>query len=361
MRIGILLVSLIMISSVPTQMSHTHAVDEIWTSVHWSVDIGEEIPCRLTTGYGYGDSTSISLRNQFIKMRLDSAPNLTLWLGSGHDLDWTQWDEIPIPEVTFIDTNDIETPFQSIMLGMHVHPYGHTWFNPIIPEGPTDAFRGLLSTWLDGPWGYTINVTPLQIDEYWEYTYWGYEYGFLDTHMFPGTIFNVTADYWLLAGVPSYQFAYSNLLRNCTIVGHNNETAQLTHFFQLLCDPVPPRSVQNNEGQNYTEGTTGNEISWSFQNDPMGYRYAILMNGTEIESGDWTPDLSYIIQDVDELTAAVYNFTLHREDLVGHTDSSTIILTILPNSEMSIDIQGALLIGGVVIILLFVITNRKRK
>jgi len=83
-----------------------------------------------------------------------------------------------------------------------------------------------------------------------------------------------------------------------------------------------------------SEGSTGNAIIWTpWDATPSSYR--VLRNGTEVDSDVWSG--SAIVVSLDGLGFGVYNYTLSLFDLVGHSASDTVIITVLDATPPTID------------------------
>ncbi len=82
----------------------------------------------------------------------------------------------------------------------------------------------------------------------------------------------------------------------------------------------------------YTEGETGNSITW-IPSDDHPANYSLYLNGSLEKSDDWTD--GNIIYDIDGLSPGIYNYTLVVFDESGNSNSDTVIVTVNPTQESS--------------------------
>ena len=87
-----------------------------------------------------------------------------------------------------------------------------------------------------------------------------------------------------------------------------------------------PPSIDHPADISYTEGSTGNQITWNpTDNNPSNY--TITQNGTQVDSGTWISGSSISIN-VDGLSSSVYTYQITVNDLEGLSASDTVIVTV---------------------------------
>ena len=115
-------------------------------------------------------------------------------------------------------------------------------------------------------------------------------------------------------------------------------------------DPIP--SLNQPADISYTEGDTGNSISWiATDNNPT--IYIITENTVEVQSGSWSSGTPININ-VDGLSQGSYTYIIIVSDQAGQTATDTVIVTVSPtgtfqngdvNHDGSVDIIDALMIA----------------
>ncbi|MCH8907866.1 MAG: hypothetical protein IH840_12330, partial [Candidatus Heimdallarchaeota archaeon] len=81
----------------------------------------------------------------------------------------------------------------------------------------------------------------------------------------------------------------------------------------------------------YTEGSTGNTISWT-ATDTNPATYSITRTGLNPLSGSWSSGTA-IILDIDGLGVGIYTFVITVLDLAGNSASDTVVVTVLTISD----------------------------
>ncbi|MFW9961209.1 MAG: hypothetical protein ACFFDV_09330 [Candidatus Thorarchaeota archaeon] len=102
----------------------------------------------------------------------------------------------------------------------------------------------------------------------------------------------------------------------------------------------------------YTEGETGNSITWAPYDDyPASYQ--VLLDGDEIVSGAWNATGEVIVVNVDGHTAGEYNYTIVISDFRGNTATDEVEVRVHPSqgSPLTYIIVIAVAIVGVVIVI----------
>ncbi|MFX0108523.1 MAG: hypothetical protein ACFE7R_09585, partial [Candidatus Hodarchaeota archaeon] len=113
-------------------------------------------------------------------------------------------------------------------------------------------------------------------------------------------------------------------------------------FSIIVRDTIPPELDISPEDFSMEEGAFGSgepgdlfDISWAFI-DYGPSSYEILLDGTQIESGEW--DSGIIIElsiAINSLSPGTYNYTIIVTDIGGNTASDTWFLTITPGPTTS--------------------------
>ena len=118
-----------------------------------------------------------------------------------------------------------------------------------------------------------------------------------------------------------------------------------TVIVKVIADPT----IQGKTKMNFTEGTTGNNITWTVSGEHLA-NYTITINGTQVAGGTITKP-GNITVNVDDLPAGVYNVTLTVINDVGSETSHTVIVTVRPRSRVYLtNITLLLIIGALVVI-----------
>lgn len=108
----------------------------------------------------------------------------------------------------------------------------------------------------------------------------------------------------------------------------------LSHLLTItVTDTVSP-SVDSPDDVVFLEGETGYAIVWSvYDCNPLSYE--ILRDGTSIESGEWTSELTFIQYSLDDLLSGTYVFSIILTDVAGNTvsDDVQVIVEVSPITE----------------------------
>lgn len=86
-------------------------------------------------------------------------------------------------------------------------------------------------------------------------------------------------------------------------------------------------TIEDAEDVVYIEGTTGNVLDWTADDDYPA-TYAISLNGTLVKEGNWGG--ARIVFDVDGLAVGIYEFTLTVYDMSGNHATSSANVTVIP-------------------------------
>ncbi|MFX1607010.1 MAG: NosD domain-containing protein [Promethearchaeota archaeon] len=101
---------------------------------------------------------------------------------------------------------------------------------------------------------------------------------------------------------------------------YDNYAAQ--SFNILVIDSISP-TVDSPDDIEFFEGETGHQIVWSVSDcNPLSYE--ILMNGSSIESGYWSSDMTYIQYSLDDLSSGIYIFSIVLTDIAGNIISDEV-------------------------------------
>ncbi|MHA2250325.1 MAG: right-handed parallel beta-helix repeat-containing protein [Candidatus Kariarchaeaceae archaeon] len=132
-------------------------------------------------------------------------------------------------------------------------------------------------------------------------------------------------------------------------IGNHNVTFVLTDnngnliSFEVsitVSDTLFPNLSSSPSDLSYIFGTTGNEISWTFE-DPSAYYYFIERNGTMVVSNtNWISGIP-ITYSIDELAIGVYNYTIVVYDSeVGYT-TDTVIVTVTDQTSNTNTVESS--------------------
>lgn len=123
-----------------------------------------------------------------------------------------------------------------------------------------------------------------------------------------------------------------NAVYNYTLVIQDldGNTANDTVFVTVV-DATPPE-ISSPDDITYSEGTTGNEITWTISdNNPQ--TYTVYRNGSVQVSGTWSLSPDTITIGVDDLTIGVYNYTLKAVDAFGSSSIDTVLVTVIDTTD----------------------------
>jgi uncharacterized protein YvpB len=122
----------------------------------------------------------------------------------------------------------------------------------------------------------------------------------------------------LVKGVYNYTIAISDLSDN-----QISDTVIVT-----VADTTFPIFDSIPSDYQYSEGTTGNSLSWNATDNYPG-TFEVYRNGTLTgDSGSWT-DADFISINIDGLVKGVYNYTITISDLSDNQISDTVIVTVV--------------------------------
>jgi len=186
---------------------------------------------------------------------------------------------------------------------------------------------------------------------YVEVSWQGYPfYGYLEFQF--GLVF--TSSSWEEVWDSSNDFSFigitDTLTKNYNMPVYSNGI--LIWGNEPLDGPNQPPTLNQPSDVSYTEGETGNSISWiATDTDPS--TYTISQDGFQIASGSWNSGSSIVI-DIDGLVQGTYQYTIEVFDQTGQTATDIVIVNVLPIGEFQngdvnhngdIDIIDALLIA----------------
>jgi len=124
----------------------------------------------------------------------------------------------------------------------------------------------------------------------------------------------------------------------------------------LVIEDDSAPTVDSPEDVVYVEGTTGNIIEWSPEDDYPDY-YEVSFNGTTEFTGSWGG--SRIAYTVDGLSPGTHEFQLTVYDSSGMSASDIVIVTVIPLQFTSpvepVDWQPIIIVGGIIAIVAVVI------
>jgi hypothetical protein len=110
----------------------------------------------------------------------------------------------------------------------------------------------------------------------------------------------------------------------------------------------------------YTEGETGNTITWAPYDDyPASYQ--VLLEGAEIASGAWNATGEQIVVNVDGHVAGEYNYTLIVSDFRGNTAADEVDVRVHPSSGLPYNLILIIGIGVTVLVLAIIAIFVKRR
>ena len=112
-------------------------------------------------------------------------------------------------------------------------------------------------------------------------------------------------------------------------------TAGSVDNYPFFWDIVVP-TVNSPSNVEYTEGESGNSITW-IPSDDYPKSYTVYRNSEVIISGAWNSSTESITISVDELSSWVYNYTLVVTDAGGNTAIDTVLVTVLDITAPSVD------------------------
>ncbi len=95
-------------------------------------------------------------------------------------------------------------------------------------------------------------------------------------------------------------------------------------------------TLSNPEDNSYVYNSTGNEISWTFQDSwiPFGGTATVFRDGTAIDSHEFSGSASFTIN-IDNLSLGQHNFTIILTTMTGVKKQDTVLVNVLPNLAIS--------------------------
>lgn len=313
--------------------------DAAAVGLQWSFDEGDFIDYRLISD-GLVD-------DEIISFRIDSPlPDMVELPPGGTNIgDLDDWMDIPtVPVTAFIPfggSTDEVSGFNNIFT------YGGLaagyWCRFAVPTGRSnDTYAPLIEQWTSGPHG-TIAPEVIQPPIVQQHLYFGFKYGF----EFSGSIYNVTAWYYMANG--------DNYLANVTIVAHDSTTQAQTHYMSLFTDWVAPMVFSPGDMKfiNFTVGTADKEALWQIHDVEYPIHYEVYRNDTLVTSGSIElSDNRWIHVSLDGLEIGVWNYTIVVTDLLMNTASDTVIVTVYSSFAIGPEVMliGAGGIGAIVVI-----------
>ncbi|MFW9794550.1 MAG: ABC transporter substrate-binding protein, partial [Candidatus Thorarchaeota archaeon] len=120
------------------------------------------------------------------------------------------------------------------------------------------------------------------------------------------------------------------------------EHTVLVDFVPDTIDPV----IEGPDDMNITAGDVGENIVWNVT-DHNPSTYSILLNGAEEDTGSWNNG-EPIVFNLSDLTVGDYNVTLIANDLMGHSNADTVLVSVHAPPGFVMDTMMLLGIAGVV-------------
>jgi hypothetical protein len=108
----------------------------------------------------------------------------------------------------------------------------------------------------------------------------------------------------------------------------------------------------------YTEGETGNSITWA-PSDDYPASYQVLLEGDEIKAGSWNATGELIVVNVDGHTAGEYNYTIIVSDFRGNIATGEVEVRVHPSPGLPYTL--IIVITVAVLGLVMVIIGLKRR
>ncbi|MHA2099858.1 MAG: hypothetical protein ACW99A_14365, partial [Candidatus Kariarchaeaceae archaeon] len=98
-----------------------------------------------------------------------------------------------------------------------------------------------------------------------------------------------------------------------------------------VVDTTPPIYVNVPTDLQYSEGLSGNTLSWN-ATDNYPDTFVIYRNGSQIDTGSWT-NAGLIHINIDGLAKGTYNYTILVTDLSGNQYSDTVYVTVIDDKR----------------------------
>ena len=115
-----------------------------------------------------------------------------------------------------------------------------------------------------------------------------------------------------------------------TVKDIGGNTASDTVMINMLSDDTSP-TIDSPYDITMEEGTVGNIIIWRPSDDHPSH-FVVLLNGTEIASGEWAG--ASIVVSLDGLAEGTHEFTLTVYDAAYNSVSDSVIVTVYPAGEV---------------------------
>ncbi|MBS3795976.1 MAG: hypothetical protein KGY80_13815 [Candidatus Thorarchaeota archaeon] len=117
---------------------------------------------------------------------------------------------------------------------------------------------------------------------------------------------------------------------NYTIVVFDDNGNNISDTVYVTVMSSSPPTIDEPADVEYELGATGNSITWN-PTDPNPDSYEIYRNGSLIESGSWNG--SSIIEYIDDLGVARYNYTIIVFDTLGNSATDTVFVTVVSTAS----------------------------
>ncbi|MHA2100771.1 MAG: hypothetical protein ACW99A_19035, partial [Candidatus Kariarchaeaceae archaeon] len=334
----------------------------LYTSGIWSS--GQNIQIDVSELYGTYNYT-IVLNDTFGNIATDtkyafvldvdnptftSLPNdLTFSEGSsGNTLSWDAADNYPDTYVTFVNGTQRNTGSWTSILSIIVNVDGllkgvHNFTIVISDETGNQAVDTVFITVVDTT---SPAFDSVPVDFSYAETSIGNTLSWNATDNYPGT-FEVyrngtltgDAGSWTNAGVITINVDGLVVgIYNYTIMVNDASTNQNTDivYVTVVTDTVSPIFFITPVDLQYSEGNTGNTLSWNTTDSSPG-TFEVYRNGTSTgDSGSWTNE-DFITINIDGLLKGTYNYTIVVSDLSDNQISDTVIVTVVDSTFPTFD------------------------
>jgi len=201
----------------------------------------------------------------------------------------------------------------------------------------------------------THNLENLTLDDD-DIFFWGYSWED-DNWVLSGEDWTIYSNYTIYVHV-SY-LKTDGFIAHYSVDSYNTTTKEQVGEITLnrlgiekYSDTVAP-GINTVDDVVYTEGETGNSITWSPYDDyPSSYQ--VLLDSVEIVSGAWNTTGETIVVNVDGHTAGEYNYTIVVSDFRGNTATDGVEVRVhpYPGSPLIYIVVVAVAIVGIVIVLI---------
>ena len=177
----------------------------------------------------------------------------------------------------------------------------------------------------------THNVENLTLDDD-DIFFWGYSWED-DNWVLSGEDWTIYSNYTIYVHgsylkTDGFIAHYSVDSYNTTTQEHIGEITLNRLGLEKYSDHVDP-GINLVDDVVYTEGETGNSITWSPYDDyPSSYH--VLLDGVEVVSGAWNTTGETIVVNVDGHTAGEYNYTIVVSDFRGNTATDEVEVRVHP-------------------------------